>query len=315
MTKIIAVSDIHGNLRVFPKLKEFQQKYSDATTVFMGDYIDGHKYGFDVLQRVKDQYNDRSDKTVVLIGNHERMLLDFYHNFNDQLWLGNGGKATLRQAMLDVYERSFNLRESWQKLATHQPYVDLLKWLEFGTGYYQIIDHTIFVHAGFDLTKVDPIECTSLDDMLWIRDDYLYHPDTVQIYNGPIDRTPTSKPYAVDFKTGQMTTIPESHVFAHNNHSSLPYTIVSGHTPTVLVYGTYDDGRVGYRNQFADHDQPCPIKKIQYPGEPARYLIDGGNHSSFPDRIGNIGVFDSLTGDLIDSYQDTQRQKGPDANE
>lgn len=70
--------------------------------------------------------------------------------------------------------------------------------------------------------------------------------------------------------------------FAHNN---LNKVIVSGHTPTSLIYGKYDNGQkfVNAKNNS--------VLKIQYDGEKPKYFTDAGCHGN-KNSTGNICVFD-----------------------
>ncbi len=77
MSKIYAISDVHGCLDLFLEKLALVDLGEDNRLVLLGDYID---YGPDsegVLRKVfwlEDVYG--SDKVIVLRGNHEQMLLD-----------------------------------------------------------------------------------------------------------------------------------------------------------------------------------------------------------------------------------------------
>ncbi|AMV61444.1 Serine/threonine protein phosphatase [Pediococcus damnosus] len=266
-TVTIAVSDIHGNLAVFTKLNELITKYPEANLIFMGDYVDGHKQGYLVLQKIRTYQQTRPNQTIVLKGNHEQMLLDYMANPQDQLWLGNGGKATLKKWIYELTSRGYSIERD--RLLVKEKNMDMLNWIDSLPIDYTL-DNLYFVHAGLDWTRPNPF-MTSIEDKLWIREEYIY-----------------KSPY-------------NTNIFAHNFTDK---TIITGHTPTVLIYGNYEDNsRPVFSNNFADQTMPCPIKKIQYSNEQARYFIDGGNHVG-DSRIGNIAVFDQTNGELIDSYQD-----------
>ena len=77
-------------------------------------------------------------------------------------------------------------------------------------------------------------------------------------------------------------------MIAHNRTGK---TIVTGHTPTAVLEGKYDDGRKMKQLQKDD----CIVRKMQYPGEPARIFTDGGSHSDpliYPHNDGNVVVLD-----------------------
>lgn len=264
---IIAAFDVHGNVAMLNKVAEFQKRYPDATTVFGGDYVDGHKEGYEVLHRIYDMHRAHPKQVIVLRGNHEDMMLNFMDNYYDQLWLGNGGKTTMKEWCRTLVGRAG--RVSWMRKTILEHEATLLRWLS-SLPYTFTLDQMVFVHAGFNWKQSQPLTETLPDEMVWLREEYLY-------------------------------TNPNVPIFAHNPTGK---AIVSGHTPTVFVYGSYDhDEEQGYPNQFADRRLPCPIKKIQYPNEAARYFIDGGNHEG-DKRLGNVAVFNAEDGTLVDKYQD-----------
>lgn len=271
---VITVSDIHGNIDTFTELDRLILKYPNAHIVFLGDYVDGHKYGYQVLNRIYAYQESWHDQVTVLLGNHEQIMFKYLDNPLDFTWFGNGGKITLKEWNREIAGTAWSANKNRKYVKAHDTV--LLNWLR-----HQPLTYTqgnlFFVHAGLDWSKSDPKHQTRRDDMLWLRDEYIFNPDTLNR-----NSTPT---------------------FAHN---TLHETIVTGHTPTVLISGQYDSASQNppLQNHFADRNLPCPIKKIQYENEAPRYFIDGGNHSGDDNKLGNVAVFDDRTGLLIDSYQD-----------
>ncbi|WP_407894312.1 metallophosphoesterase [Lacticaseibacillus sp. N501-2] len=202
MTQVIALGDIHGQMAVFDRLHHIQRRYPNAITVFIGDYIDGHVQGFDVLQAVRAESLARPDQTVVLRGNHEQIMLDYLADPEDETWLFNGGSDTMAYAIRQQFGRAQDPAANRQRLLAS--YAGLLTWVDTLPIEYAI-GKLRFVHAGYDLSVANPISLTSEDMKLWAREDYWY---------GAVDG-----------------------VFAHN---PLPATIVSGHTPTGYIEGRYD---------------------------------------------------------------------------
>lgn len=143
-------------------------------------------------------------------------------------------------------------------------YPDLLNWLQTCPLEYHI-GKLRFVHAGYALQLIDPVKLTNRYDKLWLRGGYFYSSDDT---------------------------------FAHN---PLAETIVTGHTATGLVGGYYahDIHPLKYPNP-----DRSPVYRIAYPGEQPRYLIDGGIDPHYPNRCGNVAVFDSETGLLVDVLED-----------
>lgn len=268
MTPFIILSDIHGNLKQLELLKTVQAKYPKATTIFGGDYIDGFHTGYQVLKAIRKIQQENPEHTVVLAGNHERLLIDYMDNFINGLWLVNGGKQTMKQWIKDIGRTPGSVITNRDCiLKASYDYIGWLKNLPASIEY----DKFMFVHGGLEMFRKDPRD-TSYKEQLWARESYIYQ-------------------YP-----------PEEHVFAHN---TINKTIISGHTPTVYIHGHYDNNvDKGYPNQLNDSNLPCPVKTIQYENEQPRYFIDGGNHSGAPENKGNIIVIDGDTGLMIDKFED-----------
>ncbi|MEM8580901.1 MAG: metallophosphoesterase [Pseudomonadota bacterium] len=94
-----AVGDIHGRADLLERmisLIEEDRAGQPADVVFLGDYIDRGANSASVLQRLRTLDLPEAD-IHCLMGNHERMLLDFLENpiAEGPRWLGNGGLETL----------------------------------------------------------------------------------------------------------------------------------------------------------------------------------------------------------------------------
>lgn len=89
----VAIGDIHGCddllARLLDKLKV---EAPDAELVFVGDYIDRGEQNAQVLRRLI-----KLDGATFLLGNHERMCLDFIDNPEEKgaRWLRYGGLQTV----------------------------------------------------------------------------------------------------------------------------------------------------------------------------------------------------------------------------
>lgn len=166
---IYAVGDIHGKRAMLARVLEYLRANLDEAdrAVFLGDYIDR---GEDSRGVIEDLIAFRADypETVFLMGNHERMMLDVYEEDNLELWLSNGGGATLKSYGTFLTP----LTDAWLDFipAAHLDFLEatLLEWKE--DGYH-------FVHAGL----VPPgetwgfqsavLECP--DPRLWMREPFL----------------------------------------------------------------------------------------------------------------------------------------------
>lgn len=91
------MSDIHGQFDRFHRiLNKIDFKEEDHVYI-LGDVIDRGRYGIDILQYImKDQ------RFTLLLGNHEKMMIDFYNErskenpdfYYEEIWLYNGSLPT-----------------------------------------------------------------------------------------------------------------------------------------------------------------------------------------------------------------------------
>ena len=68
---IYCMSDIHGELDRFKAMLDLINFSSDDTLYIIGDVIDRHPGGVEILKIIKDKPN-----MFMLLGNHEQMCLD-----------------------------------------------------------------------------------------------------------------------------------------------------------------------------------------------------------------------------------------------
>lgn len=103
-----AIGDIHGCTahlnQLFGLLDEVA--YGNETCVFLGDYIDRGPQSREVLLQLYELSQSRPDRVICLMGNHERMLLNFIDDpaGTGLGWLRNGGVATLNSLGVEVPE-------------------------------------------------------------------------------------------------------------------------------------------------------------------------------------------------------------------
>lgn len=90
-----AIGDIHGCEDQLVRLsKKLTNDAPTAELVFVGDYIDRGEKSAEVLRRLMDM---RDTNATFLLGNHERMCLDFIDNPEEKgaRWLRHGGLQTV----------------------------------------------------------------------------------------------------------------------------------------------------------------------------------------------------------------------------
>ncbi|UWR35715.1 serine/threonine protein phosphatase (plasmid) [Sulfitobacter sp. W027] len=109
-TPFFAIGDVHGCAVQLEKLlAELDGIASgEENLVFLGDYIDRGPQTREVLTRLYDLNRRMPGRTTCLMGNHERMMLDFIDDpAGDGLhWLQNGGFETLKSfGVLTVQHR------------------------------------------------------------------------------------------------------------------------------------------------------------------------------------------------------------------
>lgn len=94
----IFISDIHGNHETLGLIEQAKKDFPYAQLVTGGDYIDGRDSVKEVLDYLIEQ---KSEGAIVLLGNHEQMLLNYANEreHQDGIWFFNGGSDTLRQLL------------------------------------------------------------------------------------------------------------------------------------------------------------------------------------------------------------------------
>jgi len=105
------VGDIHGRADLLELLLGLIDAHigGTATTnphlVFVGDYIDHGPDSAETLARLRELTRDFPQSVVCLMGNHERMLLDFLADpvTRGPRWLREGGAATLWSFRIDPH--------------------------------------------------------------------------------------------------------------------------------------------------------------------------------------------------------------------
>lgn len=155
--RILAVGDLHGMHGVLRRLLHelLPTLPPDIRLVFIGDYIDRGPQSRQVVQELIELKERRPD-TVLLMGNHEAMLLDAIGAGHPQPYMYNGGLETLHSYGLDAGQ-----------LHRLPP-----KHLEFfrDLPYLWATDDFIFAHAG--LRPGVALDDQDLHDLIWIREDF-----------------------------------------------------------------------------------------------------------------------------------------------
>jgi serine/threonine protein phosphatase 1 len=178
MKRMLAISDIHGELELFNKLLEkVEYDASEDQLILLGDYVDRGPDSKGVVDRVMEL---KKQGAIVLRGNHDEMMISAIDgsDFDRERWYRNGALPTLQS-----YDPSINDMDI-PDTDLFLEHVDFIKNLDY---YYETEDY-IFVHAGVQ-PGVDRKE-TDSDKFVWIREEFYehYNEDKVVIFG----HTPTA---------------------------------------------------------------------------------------------------------------------------
>ncbi|UCG13848.1 MAG: serine/threonine protein phosphatase [Deltaproteobacteria bacterium] len=170
--RIFVIGDIHGCLKKLRLLfGRIDPQPGRDQLIFLGDYIDrgdDSRGVLDYLLQLREEYSN----TIFLMGNHEKMFMDFLAGEHRDLFIYNGGDSTIRSYL----PRAANPRNKMIQISD-QELIDRLipeyhrTFLNELHPFYQT-ENYIMVHAG--LKQGIPIEEQDLDDLVWIREEFIF---------------------------------------------------------------------------------------------------------------------------------------------
>jgi serine/threonine protein phosphatase 1 len=152
--QIFAIGDIHGRFDLMQRaLAKIERLASQATVVFLGDYIDRGPQSKETVAALMRGPQRPGDRWICLKGNHEEMLVAAHSGVagEKRFWLENGGDATLRSFGGDIPD-------------------PILAWCRDLPLSYET-ERYFFVHAG--IRPGVPFSRQDARAMLWIRDRFL----------------------------------------------------------------------------------------------------------------------------------------------
>ena len=175
--RVYAIGDVHGRADL---LRELHRRIvADArgadgacAMVHLGDYVDRGPDSRGAIDLLLDEA-PASFEHVMLMGNHEAMMLDFLERpESGPQWLWNGGAATLLSYGVSPPAQAGDgaaLEEARAALAAalparHLAFLHALRLSHVEGGY-------AFVHAG--VRPGLPLELQAAEDLLWIRGEFL----------------------------------------------------------------------------------------------------------------------------------------------
>lgn len=176
--RVYAIGDVHGRLDLLRSLLRTLDADAaglarEATRiVFLGDLIDRGPHSRQVLELVRFLQRRDPERVVVLLGNHEAMLLAAVEGdpSAQRMWLKTGGDDTLRSYRIDPAEfvRLTAAKRAGLLRRTIGP--KMIAWLEArplawrSGGYF-------FCHAG--VRPGVSLDKQRREDLLWIRREFL----------------------------------------------------------------------------------------------------------------------------------------------
>lgn len=251
MTKLYAISDIHGELACMEEaliLVDWQDK---NCLFLLGDYINRGNQGCQVLYRIKELEERYPSQVTILIGNHEQMFLEWLQNSEEYTVMVESYFETIRSFFSDV--EFDEMKEHLLSLGavekiSHffaqkitEKHSELIKWLRTKENNWYIETETnIYVHAGIfedeELWKV----ATTKDEFVW-----KYPAETGKFYKniiaGHIGTTEIAKNQTF---LGQVFFDGKSHFYIDgetNKSRIVPVLVYDTETEMFTSY-LYDDG-------------------------------------------------------------------------
>ena len=158
-TPLCVIGDVHGRLDLLEALLEqiaSQPNAQAARILFVGDLVDRGPDSAGVLARVHALHKADPAHVICLMGNHERMMLDFLEDAPGAgpRWIRNGGSDTLSSFGLSPWARRQG-EDALQDLAVSLRAAlgtELLAWLSTLPLIWQE-DQLAVTHAGADPTQ------------------------------------------------------------------------------------------------------------------------------------------------------------------
>jgi serine/threonine protein phosphatase 1 len=188
--RIFIIGDVHGCLGMLQRLMEKIQWRPDSDRlIFLGDYVDRGEDSRGVIEYMLG-ISRSAERVDFLMGNHERILLDFIEGRDASTFFLNGGTSTLNSYRM--------FRHGCENALIPDEHVDFLRslkpWIE--------LDDYYVVHAG--LRPGVELENQDQEDLLWIRDSFIFsaYPFRKKIIFG---HTPFSRPLVMENKIGLDT--------------------------------------------------------------------------------------------------------------
>jgi diadenosine tetraphosphatase ApaH/serine/threonine PP2A family protein phosphatase len=158
---IYAIGDIHGCLSHLMHLLDLVNPDLEKNKlVFVGDYLDRGPQSSSVVDFIIDLKKKHNPENIIcLMGNHERMFLNFLQGQEEMFFILNGGAAT----SVSYWGNHWESRERLLPPEHHDFFATLKLYYE--------TENYIFVHGG--LRPGLPLAAQKEEDLLWIRREFI----------------------------------------------------------------------------------------------------------------------------------------------
>lgn len=208
-TRAYAIGDVHGRLDLLRMLLESIEQDSRNRPcerefiIFLGDLVDrgpDSRGVIEFLLRAKPHLPN----PIFLAGNHEEMLLRILGPNPDKIqeWLSFGGHECIESYGLDAEEiRTLAPRQAQARIRAAIPPEHIAFIEQFADSF--LLGDYVFVHAG--IRPGVPIEDQSVQDLHWIREDFLDSPahfSHMVIHGHTISQGPDERVNRIGIDTG-----------------------------------------------------------------------------------------------------------------
>jgi serine/threonine protein phosphatase 1 len=173
---IFAIGDVHGDLTSLNRLLE-KARFQDQRVLFVGDLVDRGEASSEVLELVYNLCTTEHNPAICLMGNHERMMLDFLEDPNGvgKRWLKFGGLQTIFSygiRGITAQSNDVDMIRARDELGNALP-DGLKEWLLNLPLQYQS-GNVHFVHAAASPNR--PMDAQTNDVLLWGHPHFFKNP-------------------------------------------------------------------------------------------------------------------------------------------
>lgn len=160
------MSDIHGQYDAFIKMLETINFSEKDTLYILGDIIDRGEKSVELFDYIKSHKNIK-----MILGNHEKMMLDYFHNYTSklqrprllQLWVDNGGNKTI-----DSILKSKNSDEKIKEMVDYFNALPLYIDVKIGKKKFLLCHAGMVYRKNFSLEENIEMNLKN-DEILWRR--------------------------------------------------------------------------------------------------------------------------------------------------